>query len=196
MYQKKSNPWARLKYAYVLPLAVTAVALFAQPGISQPFAEISNAKISHFFLETGKNEVKNLPETEISDLTLNEAEEVKPHELVEQVILEDTTIFVSTEIPAKFPGGDAGLLKWISVHLQYPVEAIKDSIQGRVSCMLIIEKDGSVSNVELIRSSSNRLLDEEAIRVLKTLPKFTPAEQRGQRVRTRCAVPVRFMIEK
>ena len=190
MYQKKSNPWARLKYTYVLPLAATAVALFAQPEISQPLAEISNAKVSHFSFETGKNEVKNLPETEISD---------SPSNSIETVALQDTIsddyIFVSAEIPPQFPGGEAALLRWISENLQYPVEAKKDSIQRSVYCQFIVEKDGSVSNVNVVRAA-NPLLDEEAVRVLKTLPKFKPAQQRGQPVRCRYSVPIRFNIQK
>ena len=190
MYQKKSNPWARLKYASVLPLAATAVALFAQPEISQPLAEISNAKVSHFSFVTGKNEVKNLPESEISDEPLNQPGEAR---LMEHVIVEDTTIFESAEIPALFPGGEAALLRWVTENLRYPVEAQESGIQGRVYCQFVIEKDGSVTNVEVTRSA-NQYLDEEAIRTLSLLPKFNPGMTKGKPVRVRYSVPVRFQI--
>ena len=188
MLQKKSNPWARLKYAYVLPLAATTVALFAHPEISQSFEEISSAKVSHFALETSKNEVKNLPEIEISAVPSVASETVSyPY------TVSDDSIYVNVEKAPQFPGGEVAVLRWIKDHMRYPETAAKDSIQGTVSCTFVIEKDGSVSNVEVVRKKEPSL-DNEAVRLLKTLPKFMPGEHRGEPVRTRYSVPVRFIL--
>ena len=191
MYQKKSNPYARLKYAYVLPLAATAVALFAQPEISQPFDEISNAKISHFSFVTNENEVKKLPEVEFSVTPELPEVTVRKHALI---VANDTTIYETVEKMPQFPGGEFALMRWISDNLNYPVEAQKNGIQGRVFCQFVIEKDGAVTNVE-VKRAVNHLLDAEAARVLKTLPKFVPGENGGQCVRVRFSVPVRFQLQ-
>ena len=187
MLQKKSNPWARLKYAYVLPLAATTVALFAQPEISAPFEELSTAKVSHFSFETSKNEVKNLPEVE---LPVSDA--VSDIRVSHPIIAEDS-IYYEPETPAAFPGGEEALLKWISEHMKYPDEAVKDTISGRVYCQFVIEKDGSVTNVE-VRRGVHPLLNKEAVRTLQSLPKFKPAENKGVKVRSKYSVPVRFKI--
>ncbi len=106
MLQRKSNPYARLKYAYVLPLAVVAVALFAQPEVSLPFEEISNAKVSHFTLETSKNEVKNLPEADFTATIATPAATIQLAGVDE--------ILATDEKDPEFPGGYAALLKWFN----------------------------------------------------------------------------------
>ena len=208
MYQKKSNPWARLKYAYVLPLAAITLSVFARPEISQSFEEISNAKVSQFALETSKNEVKNFPENDISlnsdmlsaennlsDATFSESEAASiqmSSDSIQQTI-DDDYVFSKVEKDPEFPGGEAELMKYISKNVKYPEKAIEDSISGRVYCRFVVEKDGSVSNIEVVRGV-HPLLDNEAVRVLKTLPKFTPGEVKGIIVRTRYTLPVRFQL--
>ena len=183
MLQKKSNSWARLKYTYVLPLAAITVTALAHPEISKQFEEISNAKISHFALETSANEVKNLPEVLTPGLpaTLPKAESLNRGDSVHWEV----------EHMPEFPGGDAALLEYIANSIKYPEGMSKESVLGRVNCQFVVEKDGSVSDVEVVRSI-NPALDKEAIRVIKTIPKFTPARHKGEVVRVKYAVPVRF----
>ena len=228
MLQKKSNSWARLKYTYVLPLAVTTVAAFANPEISQQFEEISSAKISHFALNTSTNEVKNLPEADISEVQpsseSSETVEVAKKEIDSpamqpneekmefaevfeknayiQAIQQDIpqkknqdSVYSTAEEKPQFPGGEAALWKWIHDNLDYPEEASKDSIHGTVLCAFIVEKDGSVSNVVITRSA-HPYLDKEAARVLKKLPKFMPGKYKGEVVRIRYNVPVRFVMKE
>ena len=206
MYQKKSNPWARLKYAYVLPLAAITVALFARPEVSQPFEEISNAKVSHFALETSKNEVKNLPEVDIYGIPSAEnaayALILAGNDTENKLLTDDKaaigqspddSIFTVVEKNPEFPGGEAALMKYIAESLVYPQIAMENGIGGRIYCKFVVEKDGSVSNVEVTRAF-NQYLDREAIRVLKSLPKFKPGTHKGQPVRVYYSVPVTFKI--
>jgi len=107
----------------------------------------------------------------------------------------DDSIHVTCEIHPLFPGGEAALLKWISEHLQYPKNAAENKIEGRVTCQFVVEKDGSVSNVEVVRGRGAEL-DAEAVRVLTTLPKFKPGMQKGQPVRVRYSVPINFRLSR
>ena len=201
MLQKKSNAWARLKYAYVLPLAATAVVVFAQPEISQQFEEISSAKITHFAFMASTNEVKNLPEADIFLLSSENTAALPAGETnsekslqVPETNQQPDYVYLTVEQMPKFPGGETALLKWISDNMSYPSTALFNGIYGRVACQFIVEKDGSVSNVEVIRGRDPDL-DKEAIRVLQKLPKFEPGRQRGEVVRVKYQVPVSFKIQ-
>ena len=102
-------------------------------------------------------------------------------------------IFKSVEQMPLFPGGDAALMKYLDTHISYPPKAAKDSIQGRVVLQFVVEKDGSVGEVKVVRSV-NEDLDKEAIRVVNSLPKFTPGCLKGQVVRVWYTLPVRFKL--
>jgi len=106
----------------------------------------------------------------------------------------DDYIFVSVEQMPEFPGGSMALLKYIQDNLIYPEEAEKRGISGIVAITFIVEKDGSVSNVKVIRSA-DKLLNAEAIRVVKSLPKWKPGIQRGKPVRVTYNIPVRFRLQ-
>ncbi len=200
MLQKKSNSRARLKYAYILPLAVATVTAFAHPEISKQFEEISSAKVSHFAFTTSTNEVKNLPETTTSLLQENIPEmefTVKPVDKTKSYPVSNATpqdsVFIAVEHMPEFPGGTSAMTKWVMKNLSYPESAAYKGIQGNVICSYIIEKDGSVSDIQVVRSI-DPALDEEAKRVLMNLPKFTPGRHKGKEVRVKCSVPVRFTL--
>lgn len=200
MLQKKSNSRARLKYAYILPLAVATVTAFAHPEISKQFEEISSAKVSHFAFTTSTNEVKNLPETTTSLLQENIPEmefTVKPVNKTESYPVANTTppdsVYIAVEHMPEFPGGASAMAKWMSENINYPESAANNGIQGRVYCSFTVEKDGSISNVQVIRSV-DPALDEEAKRVLMNMPKFTPGRYKGKVVRVKYSVPVSFIL--
>ena len=108
---------------------------------------------------------------------------------------DDSYVFVTVEKSPEFPGGEAALLAWIRDHIVYPTIAAENGISGLVSCQFVVNADGSVTDVEVIRPL-NQYLDKEAVRVLKLLPKFKPGEQRGKPVRVRFSVPVRFRLQQ
>lgn len=104
-------------------------------------------------------------------------------------------IHCNAEIMPQFPGGDAALLKWIAEHVSYPAVAAENGIEGLVSCSFVINTDGSISQVEILRSK-DPLLDKEAVRVLKMMPNWKPGMQQGKAVRVKYTVPVRFRLQK
>jgi protein TonB len=103
-------------------------------------------------------------------------------------------ICVEYETWPEFPGGEREMLKYIQENLIYPKLALKKQIQGRSICQFIVEKDGSISHIQVVRSSGNKSLDRAAIRVIKTMPKWTPGRLQGKIVRTHYVLPVNFRI--
>ena len=109
---------------------------------------------------------------------------------------EDMPFLIVEKMPS-FRGGDLNDFRaWVQEHLQYPAEAVKRNIQGRVVVTFTIEKDGSVSNIQILQSP-DKLLADEARRVIASSPAgaWTPGEQRGQAVRVKLTVPVDFRIQ-
>jgi TonB family protein len=97
--------------------------------------------------------------------------------------------FLGSSDPRKF------LEQWVYQYLKYPAEAVRDGVQGRVMVEFIIEKDGKVSDVKVVKSVSEEL-DAEAVKVVAASPKWKPAKIGGQKVRCRMTVPVDFILEK
>lgn len=103
-------------------------------------------------------------------------------------------IYDVVEMPPSFPGGQAALLAWIASHVNYPQKAMESRIEGRIIIGFVIECDGSVSQAKIIRSV-DPLLDDEAIRVVMGMPKWTPGRQNGKNVRVKYNVPVNFRLQ-
>ena len=101
-------------------------------------------------------------------------------------------VYQVVEQMPQFPGGDDSLHNFISKNLRYPKTYL--DYQGRVICRIIVNKDGSVSNIEVIRSLETSF-DAEAIKVLKLLPKFIPGNQNGRNVRVWYTLPIAFKPE-
>ena len=93
-----------------------------------------------------------------------------------------------------FPGGDTALLNYIHQHLRYPEAAKNAGIEGRVLVQFVVETDGSLSNFHIFKSA-HPLLDEEAIRVLKSMPNWIPGKLGHKTVRLRYTMPVTFKLE-
>ena len=89
---------------------------------------------------------------------------------------------------------DAELMKYLNTHMKYPVVAEENGIQGRVICTFVVERDGSITDVKVIKSVDPSL-DKEAIRVLKSMPKWIPGKQNGSAVRVKYTVPVTFRLQ-
>ena len=106
----------------------------------------------------------------------------------------DQAIFEVVEEQPEFPGGMEALLKYLAKNINYPESAVDNGIQGKVMVRFVVERDGSVSAVETYKSV-DPALDKEAVRVVKTLPKWKPGRQQGKAVRTRYIVPVVFRLQ-
>ena len=144
--------------------------------------------------ETAFGQKDNEKGTEDRNVTRTLKEEVVVEKPVEKKEEKKEEIFRSVEQMPQFPGGDAALLKYLSSHIQYPPMAAENNVQGKVTLQFVVEKDGRVGEVKVIRSV-DKDLDREAIRVVKTLPKFTPGRQNGQPVRVWYTLPVTFKLQ-
>ncbi|MCC8198435.1 MAG: TonB family protein [Tannerellaceae bacterium] len=103
-------------------------------------------------------------------------------------------IFTVVEEMPQFPGGEGELLKFISKSIKYPVIAQENGIQGRVLCSFVVNRDGSIVDAEVVRGVDPSL-DKEALRVINTMPKWTPGKQRGKPVRVKYTVPITFRLQ-
>lgn len=107
---------------------------------------------------------------------------------------EENKVFDIVEQQPMFPGGPAALMKYLSEHTKYPVVAQENGVQGRVTVQFVVEKDGSISDVHVLRGVDPSL-DKEAVRVVKSLPRWTPGKQNGITVRVNYRVPVLFRLQ-
>ena len=286
MIKKKSNPWARLKYLYVLPLAAVTVAAFARPEVSNKLDEISSVKVNDLTSIVKAEEVKSMENSSdekfkvsgtvlaadtkipvigasviirgttngtLTDLdgkfTLtglkkddviqvsfvgfqtrsvivkdespliillddavqnlegmvvyaptqkSEKDEVVvfdlPMEEVKQKEVKDEPIFQVVEEMPEFPGGLAEAMKFLAKNINYPVAAQQAKIEGRVIVQFVVEKDGSVSDVKVMRGVNSEL-DAEAIRVVSMMPKWIPGKQRGKAVAVKYTMPIMFRLQ-
>ena len=103
-------------------------------------------------------------------------------------------IYMVVEDPPEFPGGLQALSDYLRDNIKYPEACRKDSIQGRVIISFVVEKDGSISSAEVIKSVHEQL-DAEALRVISAMPKWKPGKQRGKVVRVEYAIPVKYRLD-
>lgn len=113
---------------------------------------------------------------------------------VKQVVEENPNqIFTAVEQQPVFPGGDAGFNKYLSKSIHYPAIARENNVQGRVIVQFVVERDGSLTDIKVVRGIGSGC-DEEAIRALKASPKWKPGIQNGRPVRVQYSVPVAFAL--
>lgn len=105
---------------------------------------------------------------------------------------EDNTIYSVPETFPEFPGGMQALMRYLAENVKYPTVAAENGIQGRAVCSLVINKDGTVSDVEIARSAGDPSLDKEALRVVKSLPQWKPGTIKGKPVRVKFVIPINF----
>ena len=123
-----------------------------------------------------------------------EIEEYVPIEVEEEEV-EEQEIFIIVENQPEFPGGEQALYKFIRDNVKYPSLARETGIEGTVYIQFVVEPDGRVSNVKVVRSVGGGC-DEEAVRVVKAKPKWKPGSQRGKNVRVSFTLPIKFSLQK
>ena len=129
-----------------------------------------------------------------ADVDQNEViEEYVPVEVEEEEVSEQEIFQIVEEMPA-YPGGDQKLMEYVAKNIKYPQIARETGIQGRVFVGFVVEPDGSVSNVKVLRGIGGGC-DEEAMRVVKSMPKWKPGKQRGKAVRVSYMLPVNFKLQ-
>ena len=183
---------------------------FEQPEIEVPQEVLATVQVTQIAIvdaEEVKNEVMDM-EAQQEDNTargvVNQEgsdDADKFQAVAEQVVVKEPEpepvkeeeIFVAVEQQPEFPGGTAALMKWLASNVRYPQMSLENGISGRVIVKFVVEKDGSVSGVTLVRGV-DKDLDREAIRVVKSMPKWQPGKNNGQAVRCYFNLPVNFKL--
>lgn len=138
-------------------------------------------------IEIVEDDIEIEDEIEIEDTESDEDVEI---EIEEE---DDEEFFMVVENMPEFPGGDLGLMKYIQKNVKYPAIAKEYNITGKVYVSFIVDKKGSVTNVKIVRGVDKNL-DAEAMRVVKSLPKYKPGKQRGKSVRVMFTIPINFTL--
>ena len=126
-----------------------------------------------------KTENKTTEETSTVEVTTSNTEEV----------------YSTADKMPEFPGGMGELMTYLGSNIQYPSKAKENHWEGSAVCQFVIEKDGSISNAEIIQSSEFQLLDIEAMRVILNMPNWTSGKQNGDSVRVKFALPITFKLQ-
>lgn len=167
----------------IIPITRQEMATPPPPPPTQQVAEVLNIV---------EDQVEIEEEMEIMDLESNENTEIK-YVAVEEEEEEETIFFIVEEMP-EFPGGVTELQKYIAKNIRYPQIARENDIKGKVFVRFCVTEKGTVSKVSVARGV-DPLLDEEAIRVVKTLPEWKPGKQRGKSVKVWYTVPINFQLQ-
>ena len=144
--------------------------------------------------ETAFGQKDNEKGTEDRNVTRTLKEEVVVEKPVEKPKEVKEEVFRSVEQMPQFPGGEAALMKFLQSHINYPPMAAENNVQGKVVVQFVVDKTGKVGEVKVVRSV-DKDLDKEAVRVCKSLPKFTPGRQNGQAVSVWYTLPVTFKLQ-
>lgn len=163
------------------PPELAKVIKYLEPVVTTDTTQIST------FLPSTEEVIKTTRDGDINDT-------VRFVETTDPVIPSENKVFIVVKEMPEFPGGNSALLKFIGENLIYPVEAQNNNISGRVTLKFVVNPDGSVGRIEVLKSI-DPLLDNEAIRVVKTLPKFKPGKQGGVPVSVWFMLPVVFKLE-
>lgn len=133
--------------------------------------------------------------TDVDFAEFDESTEIVQQVVVKEEEIVEEEIFVTAETMPSFMGGDLSVFRnWVQKQLNYPPIAQENGIQGKVIIQFVVEKDGRLTNVQVL-STPDRSLSEEAVRVLQLSPRWSPGKQRNQPVRIKYTLPVDFRIQ-
>lgn len=130
---------------------------------------------------------------EVGGAVLKAKEDIAAPEPPKHVV-EETKIFTEVEQMPMYPGGDAALMGYLRDNIHYPTIAAENGVQGRVVVGFVVERDGSITDVKILRGVDPSL-DREAMRVVKSMPRWNPGKQNGSAVRVKYQVPVSFRLQ-
>ena len=185
MCKEKSSKWSRAKALYILPVAAVAALSFST--VENANAE-PDGKVNEFVADGTISGVENNAQVvevdsicEIAQVPTNDGRE-KIYEVV--------------EVQPEFPGGMKEMMKYIQSNLKYPEAAKAAGAEGKAFVQFVVKADGSISDVQIMRSTGNESLDAEALRVVKTMPKWRPAMNKGKAVNVKFVLPIVYKLPK
>lgn len=128
-------------------------------------------------------------------LQAQEKKENSSQEIVkEDSVKKGDPVFAFVEVMPEFPGGDEGLISYLQKNIRYPKKAIKKEVEGTVNVEFIVNENGSISKAKVVKRIGSGC-DEEALRVIKAMPKWAPGTQDGKKVRVYYTIPITFKFE-
>ncbi len=149
------------------------------------------------FVDNGRYKVKKTIQSKLVNIPIIKPE-VKPtvKEVTEVTVSDDNAskVFDVVEQMPSFKDGDSNMWQWVDQHLRYPAVALMNGVQGKVVVTFIIDKDGNVQSPTVTRSVDPSL-DREALRLIKSMPKWNPGKQNGQVVNVRYSIPITFKLQ-
>ena len=208
MLHKKSNPTRLLKLIALIPIVAVALAVNAETVTDYVYGEpetlqpVKKGKV-YATIKTGMNSAITVvaadaeQDAEQADNNTNKVNDIVKDKEGDDPDLQkndnDKAYDVVEEMP-QYPGGVGKLMEYVSMNIRYPKEAESKSIQGRVVTTFVVEKDGSITDAEVIKSV-DPALDAEALRVVKAMPKWTPGKQEGKPIRVKYTMPITFALQ-
>ena len=181
MLKEKSNPWARLKYLYVLPLAAIAVTAFARPEISEKMEEISAVKVNDL--------AEIVQEKVLQDTVKVSKDDAVVVSGVKSKAEEEIVVFEVVEQMPEYPGGMNALQKYLMDKITS--SPMKGKAGGRVMVGFTVAETGKIKDVHVLQSDEEAL-NREAERIVSEMPDWIPGKQRGRPVPVKYTIPVRF----
>jgi TonB family protein len=177
-----SKKWCYIALGLFFMILMASCRNTARPASDKLSQSTFTAAVDESYQEDKPNRIVYAPNGDIVD--------------VESVYIPADTndIYMVVEDPPEFPGGLQALSDYLRDNINYPETCRKDSIQGRVIITFVVEKDGSISSAEVVKSVHEKL-DTEALRVINAMPKWKPGKQRGKVVRVEYAIPVKFKLD-
>lgn len=180
-----------LKTEVVIEEEMVEITKQEQPKVQppQPKPQVTQIEVVEDDVEVEDVEIN----AEVDQDEVIEEYEFTPPEIEEEEIVEAEIFKVVEEMP-EFPGGAAKMMEYIQKNIKYPMMARESDIQGRVFVNFVVEPNGEISNVEVLRGIGGGC-DEEAVRVVKSMPNWKPGKQRGSAVRCAFTVPIIFKLQ-
>ena len=189
MSRRKSSEWAKSRILLAVPIVALLLLGFGFRANSQE----NNMTVDVMMDNVGADET-----TVIVDINPDGSVG-----LIQSLAISDTTktnipdtneeVFAIVDVTPTYPGGDDARLEFLRSNINYPPEAKEKGIQGTVYIGFVVEKDGTVNDVKLLRGV-DKLIDDEALRVVKLMPKWTPGKQKGEIVRVSYNMPIKFTL--
>ena len=176
----KSRPWARLKYLYVLPISALAIVAFARSEVSNPFMP-------------SNNQLQYLNEMVVTGYVPQKTGQADMDEKIKTGTVKRETTTPMNRIPS-YLTGKSEALKFFARYTKYPISALKAKVEGRVLVKFVVERDGSISDIDIYKGVSPDL-DAEAIRVLNMMPKWISDKQKGEKEAETFIMPISFRLE-
>lgn len=193
MSMNKSSRWNRLRALAVVPVIALALLAFAN---NKSVAAVVTAGLQQD--NAVQSEIQSPESVQVEAATQPVEAEAVEMNTEEQTPVEtepqSKKVYNSVEQMPEFPGGAAAMMRYLQENIKYPPEAAKNNIEGRVIVQFVIDETGQVGEVKVVRPVSEEL-DAEAVRVVKTFPKFEPGRQDGEAVSVWYTLPVMFKIQ-